>query len=131
MMATWQEIGQDNFRAGRELFDRKRYRSAVSRFYYAVFSVVTDELIRRNAYPDFRDKRATPGHSQLPNLMESYFTHFSDERQKHLRDYVKSVYRDRIGADYSLLRVDKQTAKESYRATEKVFRYLGVDYGTG
>jgi len=39
------------------------------------------------------------------------------------------VYRDRIGADYSLLRVDKQSAKETYRATEKVFRYLGVFHG--
>ena len=43
-MATWQEIGQDNFRAGRELIEAKRYRSSVSRFYYAAFSVLTHEL---------------------------------------------------------------------------------------
>ncbi len=129
-MATWQEIGQDDFRAAVELYESGRYRSAVSRFYCAVFSVVTDELIRRNATVDFRDNRATPSHSQLPQLMETYFTHYSIERQMHLRNYVRSVYRDRIGADYSLLRVVKQIAKETYRATEKVFRYLGVENGT-
>ena len=128
-MPTWQEVGQDNFRAAIELYESGRYRSAVSRFYYAVFSVVTDELLRRNAKIDFRDNRATPSHSQLPNLMERYLTHFSVDRQTHLRNYVRNVYRDRIGADYSLLRVDKQSAKETYRATEKVFRYLGVFHG--
>ena len=61
--------------------------------------------------------------------METYFTHFSIERQRHIRNYVRNVYRDRIGADYSLLRVDKQSAKETYRATEKVFRNLGVFHG--
>ena len=43
-MATWREIGQDNFRAAVELYEIGWYRSAVSRFYYAALAVVTDEL---------------------------------------------------------------------------------------
>lgn len=74
-MATWQEIGQDNFRAAVALYDGGYYRNAVSRFYYAAFAVLTHELIRRGARPAFRDGRATPGHAQLALLVRTYFTH--------------------------------------------------------
>ena len=50
-MATWQEIGIDNFRAAVALYDGGYYRNATSRFYYAAFSVLTSELIRRGARP--------------------------------------------------------------------------------
>ena len=45
-MATWQEIGIDNFRAAVALYDCGYYRNATSRFYYAAF-MLTYELIRR------------------------------------------------------------------------------------
>ena len=128
-MATWREIGVANFDAGIVLYDdAKQYRSAVSRFYYAVFSILTDELIGRNAKPDFKDNRDTPGHAQLARLIEVYFGHFSDEKKKNLIGYVKRLYRDRIVADYSQLRVDQQSAKGSYRSAEKIFAYLEVKH---
>ena len=52
-MATWQEIGRSNFEAGGNLYDSGHYRSAASRFYYAVFSLVTGKLVQRNAAADF------------------------------------------------------------------------------
>ena len=97
-MATWQEIGQDNFRAAVTLYDGGFYRNATSRFYYAAFSALTHKLTRRGARPAFRDTRATPGHAQLP----------------------------RLAADYSLIRVDKQSCRDSYLAAKKIFNYLGV-----
>lgn len=105
-----------------------QFRSSTSRFYYAAFSILTDELIHRNANPDFRQGRDTPGHLQLPNLIETYFTHFSPEKVANLIRYVRDLYRDRIAADYSLLRVDKQSAKASYRAAEKNFEYMGMNH---
>ena len=129
-MATWQEIGQDNFRAAMVLYDSPspHYRSATSRFYYAIFCILTYELIQRGAKADFKDQRATPSHAQLPSLVEDRFTHLSQERRKNLVSYLQSLYRDRITADYSQQRVDKESVKESHRAAEKVFRYLEVTH---
>ena len=92
-MATWREIGIDNFRAGRELLDGGRYRSSVSRFYYAAFCVLTHELLAQGAGPDFRDGRETPGHAQLPRLVEMYFARLTAERRGNLVGYVVNLYR--------------------------------------
>ena len=125
-MATWQKIGQDNFRAAVALLDNGFYRDATSRFYYATFSVLTHELLRRNALSDFRDRRATPGHRQMPQLIQDYFTHMSDERLVNLTNLVRTLYSDRLGADYSQLRLDKQSCLDSYRTAKKIFNYLEV-----
>lgn len=127
-MATWQEIGIDNFRAARDLYDAGRYRSATSRFYYAAFSVLTHELIQRHAEADFSGGRDTPGHAQLPRLVEIQFVHLSQERRDNLVGYIVSLYRNRIAADYSQQRVDKQAVTITFRGAEKVFRYLEVPY---
>ena len=127
-MATWREIGIDNFRAGRELLDGGRYRSSVSRFYYAAFCVLTHDLLAQGAGPDFREGRETPGHAQLPRLVEANFVRFTPERRSNLVSYVVDLYRSRIAADYSQQRVDRQAATKTFRATEKVFRYLEVNY---
>ena len=125
-MATWQEIGINNFEAARNLYEDGKYRSATSRFYYAAFSVLTHELIRRGATPDFRDKRATPGHAQLARLVGTYFTHLSIARRDNLISSLTGLYGDRIAADYSLLRVDKRGARASYTSAKKIFDYLEV-----
>ncbi len=125
-MTTWQEIGIDNFRAAVALYDGGYYRNATSRFYYAAFSVLTHELIRRNARPAFRDGRATPGHTELPRLIRVYFTHMSAGRLANLTRLVAALYSDRLAADYSLIRVDKQSCRDSYKAAEKIFSYLEV-----
>ncbi len=125
-MATWQEVGNDGFRAAVALYDGGYYRNATSRFYYASFSVLTHELIRRGARPAFRDNRATPGHAQLPLLVRTYFTHMSSVKRNNLTALVTGLYLDRLDADYSLLRVDKQSCRDSYRTAAKIFDYLEV-----
>lgn len=125
-MATGQEIGIDNFRAAVALYDGGFYRNATSRFYYASFSVLTHELIRRGARPAFRDNRATPGHTELPRLIRAYFTHMSAGRLANLTALVSALYLDRLAADYSLIRVDRQSCRDSYLAAKKIFNYLGV-----
>ncbi len=125
-MATWQEIGSNNFRAAVALYDGGYYRNAVSRFYYAAFSALTHELIRRGARPAFRDNRNTPGHTELPRLIRAYFTHLSTGRAANFTVLVTALYLDRLAADYSLIRVDKQSCRDSYLAAKKIFNYLGV-----
>ncbi len=127
-MATWQEIGADNFRAAVTLYDGGYDRNATSRFYYAAFSVLTYELIRRGARPAFRDGRNTPGHNELPRLNRAYFMHMSAGRLNNLTALVTALYLDRLAADYSLIRVDKQSCRDSYLAAKKIFNYLGCLY---
>jgi len=114
-VATWQEIGSDNFRAAVALYDGGFYRNATSRFYYAAFSVLTHELIGRGARPAFRDSRATPGHTELPRLIRAYFTLMTDGRLDKLTTLVTALYLDRLNADYSLLRVDRQVVTSRIR----------------
>ncbi len=120
----------DNYHAGIVLLDKggSCYRSAVSRFYYAVFSLLTEELVRRGARAEFAGNRDTPGHAQLPDLIDRYLTPLGTEKSQHLVIYVRSLYRNRIAADYSVLRIDKRSAIKILRATEKVFQYLGVSH---
>ena len=125
-MATWVEIGVENYRAARDLFENRQYRSSVSRFYYAVFSVLTHELTRCKVV--FAGGRETPSHAQLPSLMETHLTHLGPERLGHLVGYIVRLYRDRLAGDYSQQRVDRQFATSTYRAAEKVFRYLEVKH---
>ena len=67
-MATWLEIGLDSFYAAQTLYEQKRYRSSVSRSYYAAFSVVTYHLIKAGAI--FNGPQETPAHQAVPKLMK-------------------------------------------------------------
>ena len=124
-MATWQEIGRSNFGAAVSLYDSGHYRSTVSRFYYAAFSLVTGGLVQRNAVGDFTGGRGTPGHAQLPGLVETHFTQFSQARLDNFTRLLRSLYAARIAADYSLQRVDRQSARDAYTAAKKIFDHLG------
>lgn len=124
-MATWQEIGRSNFEAAVSLYDAGHYRSAASRFYYAAFSLVTGELVQRGASGDFTGGRGTPGHAQLSGLVGMHFTQFSQVRLDNFTRLLRGLYAARIAADYSLQRVDRQSARDAYTAAKKIFDYLG------
>ena len=81
-MPTWREIGVQTYRDAVALRDDKRYRSALARFYYSVFAIVTHELVRRKAQPKFAGNRATPSHAQIASLVDIYFTNMSEDRRK-------------------------------------------------
>jgi uncharacterized protein (UPF0332 family) len=122
-MATWRDIGLENFGAARELYDSKQYRSSVSRFYYSVFSIVTFELARRNVPFGARN---TPAHTALPDLIETYLTQFSEVRRANIRRAVLSLYRTRLDADYSLNRIDRETANRAQTRAISIMEYFGV-----
>ncbi len=123
-MATWQEIGIDSFRAGRELFDTKRYRSSVSRFYYAAFSLLTYELARTGIV--FGRGRQTPAHSDMTELILVHLTQFSEARRSAVASLALRLYRLRLDADYLEERIDRKTAAQAMREATKIFRYFGV-----
>jgi len=124
-MATWQEIGSDNFRAGREALAGKRCRSSVSRFYYAAFSLLTYELARTGVI--FRHGRQTPSHAELTDLITVHFTQFTEVRRRAIALLVLRLYRLRLDADYTVQRIDCRTAERAMRDAAKIFRHFGVN----
>ncbi len=125
-MATWREIGQDDFRAAHDLYDLKRYRSSVSRFYYAAFSLLTYELARNGIV--FRLGRQTPAHAELAELITENLTQFSETRRTAIALLTLRLYRSRLDADYFDQRIDRRAAERAMRDAEKLFRYFGVDH---
>lgn len=125
-MVTWQEIGQENFRAARDLYGLKHYRSSVSRFYYAAFSLLTYELARSGLV--FRMGRQTPAHAELVELITENLSQFSEIRRTAIALLTLRLYRSRLDADYFDRRIDRRTAEKAMRDTEKLFRYFGADY---
>lgn len=129
-MATWQEIGIENYQAARELYQgrdgKPRYRSSVSRSYYAAFCLITSEL--RKVGVSFETGQETPSHKGLPKLMKLSLPQ-TDQQKMEMVTIVRRLYTWRIAADYQLRTTDATVAKEALRDAATLFRYLGVDHG--
>jgi len=125
-MATWRDIAQDNFRAAHGLYDLKRYRSSVSRFYYAAFSLLTYELVRAGVV--FRLGRRTPAHAELAELITENLTQFTETRRTAIALLTLRLYRSRLDADYLDQHIDRRAAERAMRDVERLFRYFGADH---
>ena len=123
-MATWQEIGIDNFRAAVALYDGGFYRNATSRFYYAAFSLLTYELARKGVV--FRLGRQTPAHAELAELIVENLTQFTETRRVAIALVTLRLYRLRLDADYFQQRIDRRAGEKARRDAERLFRYFGA-----
>ncbi len=123
-MATWREIGEQNYDAGRELLKLGQYRSSVSRFYYAAFSLLTHELSETGI--SFGNNGETPSHQALPGLLKRYLP---PTYQRQYLAVLRRLYRARIAADYQRRTTDEATARNSQRDAAQLRRYLGGSNG--
>jgi uncharacterized protein (UPF0332 family) len=124
-MATWQEIGIENYQAGRQLLDAGRYRSSVSRFYYAAFSLLTHELSEAGA--DFGDDQETPNHKGLPRLIRLHPTLPAKQKADALA-IIRRLYSARISADYQRRTTDESITRSIMRDTARLFQHFGVEH---
>ena len=124
-MATWQEIGIDNFQAGRELLGSGRYRNSVSRFYYAAFSVLTHELSLVGV--DFGGDQETPNHKALPKLIRQHLA-LSAKQKAEVVATIRRLYSARISADYQRRTTDEPITRSIMRDAAKVFRQFGAEH---
>ncbi len=124
-MATWQEIGQDNFEAARELYINGRYRSSVSRFYYAAYAALTGEPLKTSFQP--KSDREAPDHAHMPEWIKNYLTRFSPRQRADMAKLIRQLYEARIGADYKLRTTDEKTARDSRRNAVALLQYLEED----
>lgn len=124
-MATWQEIGLNSFYAAQMLYEQQRFRSSVSRSYYAAFSVITHHLIEAGA--TFGGPQETPTHQSVPKLMKQYLA-LPKWQMINSIAIIRRLYAARITADYQRRTTDGPTAREAIRDSVALLRYLGVDY---
>jgi uncharacterized protein (UPF0332 family) len=121
----WIDIGLDSFHAAGALFRAGRWRSCISRYYYATFSVVSDAL-RKNGY--VRAGYETPAHREVPRLIDQHLTSFYPKQRRAMKAAIRRMYGARLIAEYRSLRTnDRDIAKNMQRDTIEVYRMLGVE----
>jgi uncharacterized protein (UPF0332 family) len=94
---TWKEMASENLVAAKSLSMDARWRSSVSRAYYAAYAAVSGELEGLTQYPD---GRFGPSHDLLPQLVMTYLTGLGLFDRRKIASAAKRLYRQRIAADY-------------------------------
>jgi uncharacterized protein (UPF0332 family) len=97
-MSSWKEIGLECYGAAQTLRAEKKWRSCVSRSYYAVYSVATEMLVKRKV--TFRHGMKNPPHDALPTLIRTRLTSISVRDRNRLAGIVTRMIGNRVDADY-------------------------------
>jgi uncharacterized protein (UPF0332 family) len=118
-MASWKEIGAENIEGAKMLLADAKYRSAVSRAYYAAFSSVNDVFDRGG----FMNGLRTPSHRSIPRPIQHTFSRLTLPRRKQMVADYRRLYALRLGADYERgTTVNKQTALLGVRLASAIIR---------
>ena len=122
-MSTWTEMAKDNRLAANEARAAQRWRTCVSRAYYAVYSELTELLISQNVM--MPAGRANPRHERLSNMVEANLKQFTHPVRVQLAGAVRQLYKLRVMADYMpLIAVEHQEAKIALGLLCQVYRCL-------
>ena len=120
MPETWQDLARDSRKAANELVHRGRYRSAVSRAYYAVYSKLAYEFSEMGI--EMPEGREGPSHAKLRSIVENRLTRLSRKEREALSRIVGKSYVMRLYADYHPSdTMDSREAREAVGAMRTVF----------
>ena len=117
-MATWREIATDNYAAVLELLSGRRWRSAVSRCYYAVYA---RSIAGMKAGAVFPTGREGPRHAVLPAMVAS--GSLGDvPGAVRLAGNIRKLYKLRLISDYSQsFPVDDGDARKAVQLMQTFF----------
>jgi uncharacterized protein (UPF0332 family) len=122
-MANWREMSLDNFEAAKELLASGRWRSSVSRSYYAAYCAITEDLDRRNV--SFAHGWNNPGHEQLLLLIRHNLI-LPENSRRQLRRALHRLRIAREDADYRpTTLVDRHMALTCIRDAALVLDIMG------
>jgi uncharacterized protein (UPF0332 family) len=120
MAQTWQELATDARKAANVLVTQDRFRSAVSRAYYA-YSKVTHELVM-TAGLGMPPGRGGPSHARLRPLIETSMPGLLQPGRVALSRLVGRLYTLRIDADYKpSVQVEAREAREAVSIMKTIF----------
>ena len=119
----WATAGEDALSAARVCAANERWRSVVSRSYYAAYSFAASVLAKEGVA--FRDDRVGPEHEPLPDLIRDHLgKRFGRPTLRELRITIAALYSARIAADYRPHQlIDKSSALNAERLATTV-KYL-------
>ena len=126
-MASWGEIGRDSLLAAQWLLQQGQFRSSVSRAYFGLYALVTEQLQSGGHEPSVAD-RDNPGHQQMLSMLQHNL--LRDEARRAVRSQVRrasrSAHRARIVADYVPGQtIDRALARAVLRDVFFVVRQIG------
>jgi hypothetical protein len=130
LYVSWHELAQEARKAANGLVQQERYRSSISRAYYAVYSLVTHCLCQAPNV-SFPQDREGPNHPGVTNqggirrLIDTSLPGRSVGDRKYISGLVGQLYTMRIYADYkpSVL-VEARDARIALAIMAKVFDRL-------
>jgi uncharacterized protein (UPF0332 family) len=94
---TWLAMARENLVAAKSLLTDARWRSAVSRAYYAAYGEVTGKLEDKVSFPA---GLYGPSHDNLPKLILNSLSAISLAERRRIKLAAIRLYRQRIAADY-------------------------------
>ena len=117
-MAAWRELSEDSLLAAETLLQEGRYRSCISRAYYAAYCAATHEIVQK--LTTFSNGWNNPTHNLVPTYVQKNLT-IPQVRKDSVSTLVTLLRFYRVDADYRPnIAVDKQTAQECIRAAAEV-----------
>ena len=123
-MDTWSAMSRDALDSALLLRDAEKFRSSVSRAYYAAYCAVTGELSRRRV--TFPHGWNNPAHDQLPEFvlnnlaLPQYAKYEINKALRRLRQTREDAdYRPRVG-------IAEDDAIKSFRDAAFILRILEV-----
>ena len=123
-MASWADLAKDNRTAAYEVFGHGRWRTCLSRAYYAAYSEAAKHLIRQGvAMPKGREG---PSHAKLPELIVDNLSRIGYEIRWKLRGTITQLRDLRIMADYMpSSSVGEDDARSALSLMKQAFDCLG------
>ncbi len=118
-MASWEELALDSRAAAQSLQDQGRFRSSVSRSYYAVYSAVVHRLSSQGL--SYAYGRRNPPHEAVPQYVLANLTHLGPRVQREVAKTYRLLMKARVDADYRPgLTCDRETARDALRACYQI-----------
>lgn len=123
----WLDLAWDARNAANELFIQERFRSCISRAYYAAYAKVTHELVftARLTMPADREGPSHPGRlgtGGIRRMIETSMPNMQQNKRVKLSALIGRLYTLRIDADYKpSVTVENRDAREALGIMKVIF----------
>ncbi len=117
-METWRQLSEDSLRAAESLLREGRFRSSVSRSYYAAYCAATHEIVQN--LTTFPNDWNNPPHEKVPGYVQNNLT-LPPTNKKTINSLMRILRQFREDADYRPYRlVNVQAARDCVRDARRV-----------
>ena len=122
-MSAWLELAGDNRIAAQELASMGRFRSSVSRSYYAAYAGVTHLLVGKVNYPSGRNN---PSHQSILGHIVHNLPDVAESKRRTVRRDFSALLKARIDADYRPgLSCDSDIARQARIRSDSILEEIG------